>query len=182
MNNEFKKTLARVASLILLVLLGAGILCLSKLSYTFSDPALSLLKLSIKHTSKRVVECDETALLKERAEMYKKMLKETKRARMKIEKLGECSRERHPIYVELFIGGKKKLEGTYKPGGLRNDGPSFAYGNFKVTPGTRNIIVKLRDSGKVQGFDYVLDETVSFEPGYVHVIEFKRAKGGLYLR
>lgn len=154
----------------------------SDMPYTFSNPADSMLKLSIKHSGKRIVECNDLALLNEEAQAYRKTIREGAGARMKLKKLGGCSRERHPVYVELYVDGEKRAGKSYKPGGWEKDGPSFVYEKFSLSPGTHEVEVRLRDSKDGDGFDYTFKEDMPFEAGRVRAVGFDEAGKRLFVR
>ena len=61
---------------------------------------------------------------------------------MKLNGIEGCSRDRHGIYVELFIDNEKNLGKLYEAAGMKNDGPSFVYEEFRIRPGTHRIEVK----------------------------------------
>src|SRR3990170_6737907 len=154
----------------------ALIFFLSSMDYTFADPGDSVLMLGIKHPGKRIIECDEAALILREAEKYREMLRETDRARMRIERLGDCSRERHPVYVEVYIDGEVRGAGYHEPSGLGDYGASYVYAKYTVRPGTHRVAVRMRDSGGVADrFDYVYEDGVEFRAGYMRAVEFDEA-------
>jgi len=166
-----------------LVILIPSVLLLyfSDAPYTFSNTEDSMLKLSIRHLSKRVAECDEFTKLNMEADRYREQLKNTDRARMKLNGIEGCSRDRYGVYVELFIDNEKSIGKLYEAGGLQNDGPSFVYEEFMVSPGTHRVEVKLRDSGDTDRFDYSFAKELQFEKGVINVIGFDERKGVLAL-
>ena len=159
-----------------------SILYFSDMRYTFAGPGDSMLKLSIKHAGKRIVECDDISMIKEQGEMYRKMIKDTKSARMHLQKLGGCSRERHPVYVELHVDDEKKLGRYYKAGGWEKDGPAFIYEKFRLSPGMHRVEVKVRDSKDAGRFEYTFEEDITFEAGYLKIVDFDEIRGHLFLR
>ncbi len=167
-----KKALRYLGASIAIALPVAFILFFSEADYRFYDANSAVLKLSIKHAGHRMVECDEIKLLKDEAERYREMIKETSKARMKLKKLGSCSRGRNPVYVELYADERLLVSGLFEPGGWTKDGASFVYGKYAIAPGKRHVIVKMRDSGHADSFDYSLDEEVEFEAGRLRVVKF----------
>ena len=149
--------------------------------YRFSNTEDSMLKLSIRHLSKRVTECDEFTKLNQEAERYREQLRNTDRAKMKLNGIEGCSRDRHGVYVELFIDNEKSLGRLYEAGGLKNDGPSFVYEELMVRPGTLRIEVRLSDSGRKDRFDYSFAKELQFEKGVIKVIGFDESNGGMAL-
>jgi len=84
-----------------------------------------------------------------------------------------CERGRWPVYVEFDIDGRRMHQGTYAPAGLWKDGPSTVYSRFRVPAGTHEMAVRLRDSGRRTGFDYVAVTSVDVTPGENFVIDFR---------
>lgn len=182
MKNREKSAFAYIFSAIIAVVPAALIFYFSNAPYTFSDPGASMLKLSIKHAGKRVIECEDLALLKEEAESYRKSIRDTDRARMQLKKLGGCSRERHPVRVVLFIDGEKVLDKSYAPVGWEKDGPSFVYDKFFVRPGAHMVAVDLSDSGDEGRKDYTLEENLEFRAGRIMVLGLDEVEKRLVLR
>ena len=149
--------------------------------YMFSRAEDSMLKLSIRHVSKRVSECDEFTKLNREADRYREQLRNTDRAKMQLNGIEGCSRDRYGVYVEMFIDNEKNLAKLYEAAGLKNDGPSFVYEEFRIRPGTHRIEVRLRDSGQTDRFDYTLAKEVKFEKGIIKVIGFDERIKGLAL-
>jgi len=92
----------------------------------------------------------------------------------------DCPRERWPVYVELERNGTIIYRGTHAPTGLWNDGPSSALERFVVPQGHQVLVVRLRDSGRQQGFDYERSITVDLVPQQNFVIEFLGGQGFVF--
>jgi hypothetical protein len=89
----------------------------------------------------------------------------------------DCPRERWPVYVELEREGKLLYRGTHLPSGLWDDGAATVFRTFWVRAGPQSIIVRMRDSGRENGFDHVRSGTIDLEPGQNFVIEFRSGEG-----
>jgi ferredoxin/coenzyme F420-reducing hydrogenase delta subunit len=89
-----------------------------------------------------------------------------------------CVRERWPVEVELIVNGKLRHTGVYAPAGLWKDGPSTIYKRFKVPAGATTLNVRLRDSGRKQGFDYTRSLAVDLKPAQNLVIDFHAEQDG----
>ncbi len=133
-------------------------------SYTYSDPALAQIKVSIIHASKPVGECRRLTAV-ELAELPPNMRKPSR-----------CPRERHPVYLELSLDGQTILSSLAQPSGLYRDGPASIYDKFEVTPGKHFLIVKMRDSGIVDGFDYIQEIEIELDPAQNFVVNFDSAE------
>ena len=177
--NRFMKY---AASILLVLSPVLAVLVFSDLSWTFSKPDEAILKISIKHAGKREVECDDLAMIQEEAEAYRKMLKESHQARMKLKKLGKCSRARHVVYALLLIDGKTALAHNFQPGGINKDSASFVYAKVPVTPGIHKIEFMMNDSGEADVFDYTLKEEASFSAGRIRVIGLDESNKRLFIR
>jgi hypothetical protein len=92
----------------------------------------------------------------------------------------DCPRERWPVYVELERDGQTLYRGTHRPTGLWKDGPSSALERFVVPRGPQTLVVRLRDSGRQQGFDYERRIDVDLQPQQNFVIEFRGGQGFVF--
>lgn len=168
------RTIKYIVSVALaLVIPSVLVLVLSDADYTFSDPGKGMLTVSIKAHGQRLVECDEFAVLEAEAEKYRAQLEETKQAKMKLKKLGDCSRERYPIYVEIYIDGELVSGRYYQPSGWNKDGPSYIFKKYPVEPGVHSVDVLMRDSEELEFFNYTFNQEIRFKPGRLKVISFK---------
>ena len=169
-----------VPAALLLLIPTALIFYFSNASYSFYTPDTSQLKLSFKHTTPRVVECDEAGKLRKEAERYRKLLEETERVPMHQIRL-ECGRERFPAFVELYVDGRRLLQKTYKPRGLRRDGAVYVYERFNLKAGRHRVTVRMRATGRKEGYDYVFNREIDIQPAHVVVIDFDEMKNGFVI-
>jgi len=156
------------AGVYLLLALGVGY-CSSQPAYTHFPPDRALIKLSLTHGAKKE-ECRRRTP-EELAKLPPNMRRPT-----------ECARERLPVTVELLIDGEPLYEAVLPPTGLAGDGPSRAYRRLTVSPGRHQLIARLRDSDRKEGFDYERTMTVDLEPGQSLAIDFHAETGGFVLR
>ncbi|MBI5286263.1 MAG: hypothetical protein HY878_01560 [Deltaproteobacteria bacterium] len=138
--------------------------------------------LSLKHAGKRVQECDEFEFMKQEATRYGKATERSHGIRMELKALKECSRERLPVYVELYTNGIKVLSRPYRPGGWEKDGPSFVYEKVRLKAGEYKALIRMRDSGIVEGFDYTFEKEIEFKSRQVVGIDFDEIRKGFYVR
>lgn len=89
-----------------------------------------------------------------------------------------CERERLPLYVELWLGGKMLYHASLAPTGLSRDGSAQLHQRFTVAPGRHELRLGLRDSARTSGFDYESEQTVELSPGQKFVIDFNPEFGG----
>ncbi len=90
----------------------------------------------------------------------------------------DCPRWRLPVIVELELYGATIYSGSLPPTGLAGDGPSKVYERFPVTPGHHQLVARLRDSNRAEGFDYQHTADVDLAPGQNLVIDFRAETGG----
>lgn len=152
------------------------IIYFSEVPYVFTNSSESRLVLSVRHTSSKVADCDDLAIINKEAERFRESIKNTKRVPMQLGKIGDCARERNPVYLELYIDNKMVLSRDYLAGGIKSDGPSFAFEKFSVKPGVHNVIVMMRDSRTKDHFDYSVNGEFEFKTGYIRVVDFDEEK------
>ncbi len=135
-------------------------------AYTYVDPGAAVITLSFGHAGERKSECrrltpEEIAALA--PNMRRPM---------------DCPRARVSLLVELELDDEILYRASLPPSGLAGDGASSAYERFVVAPGRHRVTVRLRDSRREEGFDYVLEEDVELVPGQHLVIDFRASTGG----
>jgi hypothetical protein len=83
------------------------------------------------------------------------------------------------LHVEL--DGRARLERRYSPGGLRRDGPTFAYEELAVRPGRHRLRVTLADAtGELSGTTprrWQLEEDLAIAGGQALLVEFSEDTG-----
>ena len=84
------------------------------------------------------------------------------------------------LLVEL--DGQRLLQNTYRPSGLRHDGPTFAYEEVSVPTGRHRLKAILTEAAKGTGDDqqrrsWRLDEEAEIRPRQVVLIEFSEEAG-----
>jgi len=137
-------------------------------SYTYHDPDMALIMVSFSHASERKEECrpytkEETAALA--PNMRRPM---------------DCPRERVPVHVEIIMDDNTLLSKSYNPTGLVKDGSASIYESIPVKPGQHQLIAKLRDSHREEGFDYESSISFNLKPKELFVIDFRKELGGFY--
>lgn len=134
--------------------------------YTHMDPGASAITLSFGHAGERKTPCrrltpEEIAALP--PNMRRPM---------------DCPRERVPLLVELVVDGERLFRAALPPSGVAGDGTATAYERFVVTPGLHVITARLRDSRRLEGFDYEHEQSVELAAGENLVIDFRADTGG----
>lgn len=172
--------LARV-SVILFVLILPSV-WLSDISYSFYRKEDAALKVAFKLSGERVAaDCEEADFIKKEGERYRKELKDKRQVKMSMSKLGRCPRERHPVVVELYMDGEKRLDKAYSPTGLKKDMASYVFEEFLIEPGMHRVEARLYRSGPGKPADFSLDDTVELKPGEIRVVRFDEKAGALMI-
>lgn len=135
--------------------------------YPFYNKDMSLIKFTFKYSGRHKTEQRELTE-KETKDMLRHM-RRTNSPFVKMRMVGK--RERLPVYVEVELDDKMILAKTYYPAGLKNDIPAFAYEEIPVFPGTQHIKVRVRDSKRESGFDYIFEKKIEAQQGKVAVID-----------
>ncbi|MBI5194433.1 MAG: hydrogenase iron-sulfur subunit [Nitrospirae bacterium] len=173
---EVRRRVCYALSTVSLVVPAFLIIYFSELPYVFTNSGESRLVVSVRHTSSKVANCDDMAIINKEAERFRESFKNSKRIQMQLGKIGDCARERNPVFLELYIDNKMVLSRDYFAGGIKSDGPSFAFEKFTVKPGVHNVIVMMRDSRTKDHFDYSVNGEVEFKAGYIRVVDFDEIK------
>jgi ferredoxin/coenzyme F420-reducing hydrogenase delta subunit len=152
-------------ALVLGLLAGLTAMLASAVPWRQLGPDDAVLRLSIRHATAAKIPCkpltpEELAALKPN-----------------MRRPVDCPRERWPVYVELERDGQLLYRGLREPSGLWNDGVASVHRTFRVPAGPHTITVRMRDSGRRDGFDQVRTGTVELSPGQNFVIQFETGKG-----
>lgn len=138
--------------------------------YEYADPEVATVKLSLSHAADRVVPCVQLTP-QEIANLPPNM-----------RRTQTCERQRLPLLVQLEVDGEIAIDVQASPSGLWEDGPASVYERFDLAPGAHTITARLRDSARVEGWDYTGTEDVVLEAGRYLTITFKAQNGGFRIR
>lgn len=136
-------------------------------TYHQVEPNMALIKLSIAHPGQRKAECHERTP-EELAKLAPNMRSKT-----------VCERERVPVYMEMLVDGRVIFRHAEGPKGLSKDGPSVFYAKVFVAAGQHHLVVRMRDSARAEGFDYVREAQLDMAVGQNLVVTFRHDSGGL---
>jgi hypothetical protein len=139
-------------------------------SYTYFPADMAQIKTSFSHGAQRKEECrrlspEEIAALP--PNMRRPM---------------DCARERLPVVLELRLNEQLLYRGELPPSGIARDGPARVYESFAVPPGRHELLARLRDSDRGEGFDYERRQVVELAPRQSLAIEFRAETGGFIFR
>ena len=93
-----------------------------------------------------------------------------------------CARERVSVHVQLVVDGQIVYAEKLDPTGIARDGPSRTYKKFQVAPGPHEIVARLRDTTRKDGFDYENQIRVDLKSRQNLAIDFKADRGGFIFR
>ena len=94
----------------------------------------------------------------------------------------DCARERIPALIQIIVDGRTLYEAQLEPTGIARDGPMRVYRRFAVSPGRHEIVARLRDSKRAEGFDYERAAIVDLKPLQNLAVDFKADAGGFTFR
>jgi len=148
--------------------------CLGYLSaspgYDYGSSDMASIKLSLSHAANRVKPCVRLTP-QQIAELAPNMRVAEK-----------CERERLPLSVELEIDGEIAVTLQVPPSGLWNDGNASVYERFEIAAGEHEVTARLRDTDRIDGWDYTHTETVNLEAGRYFTVRFRPETGGFNFR
>ena len=94
----------------------------------------------------------------------------------------DCPRGRRPIYVELNIGDRIAYRASLPPTGIAGDGPSRVYERFVLPIGQYDLVVRMRDTARAEGFDYERAAHITLGPDQMIVVDFRSQPPGFILQ
>jgi quinol-cytochrome oxidoreductase complex cytochrome b subunit/coenzyme F420-reducing hydrogenase delta subunit/Pyruvate/2-oxoacid:ferredoxin oxidoreductase delta subunit len=151
----------------IILLSAASILYLSEGPiYPFYNKEMALIKFAFKYSGRH--KSEQRELTEKETENMLRHMRRTNSPFPKMRMVGK--RERLPVYIELEIDNRMILSKTYYPAGLKNDGPTFAYEEIPVLPGAHHIKIRMRDSKRESGFDYIFEKEIEAQAGKVIVV------------
>lgn len=134
--------------------------------YTYVDPGKAMIRLSFSHTGAHVSECRRLT-----QEELNKLAPNMRRPT-------DCPRARVDLHVELELDGKRIYRDELRADGLARDGSATVYQRFVVEPGSHNLVVRMRDSRRSEGFDWTFAKNVTLVPKQNLAIDFNPGTGG----
>jgi hypothetical protein len=154
-----------------LIILFAGVAMLSDWPrYQQLPPQAAIIKLSFTHGSNRQAEC--------RRRTAEELAKLPPNMRNPL----DCPRNRGVVYVEFDIDGQTIYRASLPPSGISRDGPSRVYERFVVSAGPHAVAVRMRDTAREEGFDYVKSGQVVLAAEQNFVVDFRAEANGFVFR
>lgn len=134
--------------------------------YTHLSPDLAMIKLSVIHSAQRKGEC------RRRTREELQALAPNMRTPL------DCPRERLPIHIEVLLDGETIYRRTLQPAGLFHGSQTRAYERLPVEAGRHELVVRMIDSDRAEGYDYQKQDEITLSPGENFVIDFRAETGG----
>jgi len=139
-------------------------------SYTYLEADQAVIKFSFSHAGDRVGPCRRLTQ------------KEIAGLPANMRRTEDCPRARLPLLVELELDGEVAIRRLLPPVGLHRDGASAFYQRLSVTAGRHQIVARLRDSARGEGFDYERRVDVELAPSQNFVIDFRAESDGFIFK
>jgi len=138
--------------------------------YTHLDPELALIKLSVIHSAQRKGEC------------RKRTQEELDAMNPNMRKPYDCPRERLPIHIELLLDGELVYDEVLQAAGLSKGSQTRAYQRIPAASGEHDLVVRMVDSARTEGYDYMKAAKIRLSAGVIFVVDFRAEFGGFLLR
>ncbi len=135
-------------------------------TYTYFPPDKAQIKLSFGHAGEHETEC------------RRRTQEELNQLAPNMRRPLDCPRRRLPVLIELELDGELLYSAALPPSGLAGDGVSTAYQTYAVDPGQHQLVARLRDSNRSEGFDYEKTSGITLSPQQNFVVDFHPSKGG----
>ena len=102
----------------------------------------AVVSLSFSHAAKRIGECKR--LSQEELQALPPNMRTP----------DECPRERHTLHFEFFVDDELAYATTLSPSGLWKDGKTTIYQRLRIPSGSHLMRIRMKDSGREEGFDF----------------------------
>ncbi len=137
-------------------------------SYQHLPPGQAVVIVSLTHPGERVEECRKPT--KEELEKHQPNMRPKE----------ICPRARVPIVLELLVNNKQRLSIVAKPAGLSRDGASQIYEKFSIPEGAHEFEIRMRDTRRMQGYDWIEKRRITLSEGQNLVIDFRSGFGFMF--
>ena len=134
--------------------------------YTHLPPDQALIKLSVVHGAQRKGEC------RKRTQEELDAMNPNMRTPL------DCPRERLPITIQVLLDGEVIYDKSIIAAGLARGGSTRAYERFAVASGRHELVARMVDSARTEGYDFERAATIELSPGENFVIDFRAEAGG----
>lgn len=156
---------------LLLAAVSFGLGAFAAAPWPASAPDAAMLRVAFKHVA--AFEHSGTVRSKEEIEKLPRHMRPASPER------AQTGRRVHTL-LRVEVDGRTLLERRYAPGGLRGDGPTFAYEELPIRPGRHALEVVLADeapAGVSTPRQWRLREEVEIGKGQAPLVEFSEEAG-----
>jgi hypothetical protein len=161
---------------VLLIAVSWGLGAFAAFPWTASDPQSAVVRVALKHVASFEHEVAEKS--KEELDKLPRHMRPQSQERSR-------TGRRVQSVLTVTVDGQPILRKSFAPGGLRGDGPTFAYEEVPVTPGRHRLEVTLADGhadrDALTPRRWTLEQDLEVRAGQAPLIEFSE-DAGLRLR
>jgi hypothetical protein len=153
----------RLAGFVLLFLAVAlSLAVFSAFPWAATPPGVALLKVALKHVA---------APAKTGATLSREELEKLPRHMRPPGGQAGAGGPRRDTTVRVAVDDRLVLDRTYRPSGLRGDGPTFVYEEIALVPGRRRVEATLTEGGAAAGPGRRIVTEIEVTPGQVLLLE-----------
>lgn len=134
--------------------------------YTHLPRDQALIKLSVVHGAQRKGAC------------RKRTREELEAMPPNMRTAYDCPRERLPVRIEILLDGERLYDRSIVAAGLAHGGATRAYERFPVAAGEHELVARMVDSARTEGYDFQRAARIELSPGENFVIDFRVESGG----
>jgi hypothetical protein len=138
--------------------------------YRQIPPGHGVVMLTFVHGAERATECRRLSA------------QEIAKLPPNMRKVQDCPRGRRAVAVEFDIDGRLAYRASLPPTGIAGDGPSRVYERFVLPAGEHDIAVRMRDTGRSDGFDHQGKARVALAADQMFVIDYRSETGEFVFR
>lgn len=135
--------------------------------YPFYSKDDSLIKFTFKYTSRYKVDCKEVTEKETEAKLKHMRKTQSPFPVMRM----NCTGERLPVKVVIFLDDKNVLTKTYHPSDLKRDGTTYVYEEIITIAGKHKLRASITDSKTDNPLNYIFDKEIEIRSGGVAVID-----------
>jgi hypothetical protein len=158
---------------LLLSVVSWGLGAFAAYPWAASEPGAAVIRVAFKHVA--AFEHEGPVRSKEEIEKLPRHMRPTSPERARTGK-------RVDTVLRVELDGRVLLERRYSPGGLRHDGPTFAYEELAVRPGRHLLVVTLADESEARADAipprrWQLEKELAIAGGQALLVEFSEDTG-----
>ncbi|MEO5363568.1 MAG: hypothetical protein H7838_08095 [Magnetococcus sp. DMHC-8] len=132
-------------------------------AYQYLDADKAEILVAFKHPTKRKESC------------HQRTAAELQQLPPNMRRAQDCPRERAPLAIHFTLDGTPVAHKEFVSPGIHKDGAIFVYAKFFIPAGEHRFKVEMRDSVR-EGYDYALEQQLTFRPGQMLVVSFDENK------